>query len=112
MLFYVHAEAGSLTGGVGALVATDSVRLHVYFSGTVQGVGFRYTVSNISRRHRVTGFVRNLSDGRVELVAEGNKMEVFDFFTDIEREMGGYIDRSEKTLDAATNEFPSFRITH
>ena len=92
-------------------MATDSVRLHVYFSGTVQGVGFRYTVSNISRRHRVTGFVRNLSDGRVELVAEGSRMEVFNFFADIEAEMRGYIERTEKTLAAATDEFPSFRIT-
>ena len=92
-------------------MATDSVRLHVYFSGTVQGVGFRYTASNIARRHRVTGFVRNLTDGRVELVAEGSRTEVFDFFADIEEEMRGYIGRSEKTLGAATNEFSSFRIT-
>ena len=43
----------------------------VYYQGRVQGVGFRYAVRSLARRFAVDGFVRNLSDGRVELVAEG-----------------------------------------
>ena len=49
----------------------DCTRRHCYFSGRVQGVGFRYTSRNIAINYDVTGFVRNLPDGRVELVAEG-----------------------------------------
>ena len=85
-------------------------RIHVFFSGSVQGVGFRYTACSTARRHKVAGFVKNLSDGRVELVAEGERLEVFNFVADIEQEMGGYIGRSEKTVSEATNEFPSFKI--
>ena len=47
-------------------------RMTAHFSGTVQGVGFRYTTVNIARRFPdLGGYVKNLSDGRVELVAEG-----------------------------------------
>jgi acylphosphatase len=91
-------------------LAADAVRLHVLFSGTVQGVGFRYTARNVARRHEVTGFVRNLSDGRVEVVAEGEREEVLNFVADIEREMEGYITRAEKALTKSQKEFTSFGI--
>ena len=58
----------------------------------------------------MTGFVKNLSDGRVELVAEGDKLEVFNFVAAIEEDMRGYIVRSETTISEPTNEFPSFKI--
>jgi acylphosphatase len=51
-------------------------RVTVFYSGRVQGVGFRVTVRQIARGFDVTGAVRNLFDGRVELVAEGEKGEV------------------------------------
>jgi len=93
-----------------APVGKNRARLQVCFSGTVQGVGFRYTACNIARRFQVTGFVKNLSDGQVELVAEGDKLEVFNFVAAIEEDMRGYIVRSEKTISEPTNEFPSFKI--
>ena len=49
---------------------------HVYYSGRVQGVGFRFTAAGIARSHGVSGFVSNLSDGRVELTLEGEKRAV------------------------------------
>lgn len=58
-------------------------RLHVIFSGRVQGVGFRYTVTELATRFRVTGLVRNLRDGDVELIAEGNEEELVDFLNQI-----------------------------
>ena len=59
--------------------ASVKKRMHVIFSGRVQGVGFRYTVCHISEPFHVTGFVRNLWDGNVEVVAEGLKEELTDF---------------------------------
>ncbi len=57
----------------------NRARLHVYYSGVVQGVGFRYTVKWLARGFEVTGLVRNLLDGRVELVAEGERPELVAF---------------------------------
>jgi acylphosphatase len=51
-------------------------RLQIYYSGRVQGVGFRYTVKSLALGHEVTGCVRNLPDGQVELVVEGSKDEL------------------------------------
>ena len=58
-------------------------RLTVYFSGTVQGVGFRYTAERLAARFPVAGFVRNLSDGRVEVTAEGEEDVLKDFLKSI-----------------------------
>ena len=49
------------------------VRKHIYFSGQVQGVGFRYSAVNLARPLGVTGWVRNLADGRVEMEAQGSE---------------------------------------
>jgi acylphosphatase len=51
-------------------------RLHVYFSGHVQGVGFRYAVKALSLEFDVTGWVKNLEDGRVDMLAEGDQDEL------------------------------------
>lgn len=51
-------------------------RLRVLFTGGVQGVGFRATTCELARSYDVTGFVRNLPDGRVELEAQGTRGEV------------------------------------
>ncbi len=91
-------------------MAKDRVRLHVYFAGTVQGVGFRYAVRHLASRRPVTGFVRNLPDGRVELVTEGDRQEALGLLGDIEEEMRGYIDRADKTISGVTGEFASFQI--
>ena len=53
--------------------------LHAFFSGSVQGVGFRYTTERIARHFEVTGYVRNLPDGRVEVFAEGGEQTLKDF---------------------------------
>ena len=48
-------------------------QLHILYEGRVQGVGFRYTTKSVANGFEVTGTVRNLTDGRVELVAEGER---------------------------------------
>lgn len=53
--------------------------MRIFYSGNVQGVGFRYAVKSVATGFEVTGTVRNLTDGRVELVAEGEKAELESF---------------------------------
>jgi acylphosphatase len=58
------------------MTASDQVRAHVYISGLVQGVSFRYYTRQEAQRHGVSGWVRNLPDDRVEAVFEGDKAAV------------------------------------
>ena len=83
----------------------------VIYSGRVQGVGFRYTVKSITPGFEITGIVRNLADGRVELIAEGDRAEL-DAFRQTVREsgMGGLIQREEETFGPATGQFRGFEI--
>lgn len=69
----------------------------VYFSGRVQGVGFRYQTLQLAKGFEVSGFVRNLPDGRVHLEAEGEKAEVEAFVAEIEEHLQGYIRKVERT---------------
>ena len=71
----------------------------VYYSGEVQGVGFRATAVSIARRHpAVKGWVRNLGDGRVELLADGPDDAVTDFLQAIRNQMAGRVE-SEDAFD-------------
>ncbi|MFT3786686.1 MAG: acylphosphatase [Tepidisphaeraceae bacterium] len=86
-------------------------RRTVHFSGHVQGVGFRFLVLQMSRRFSVLrGFVRNLSDGRVEMVVEGPDGSITEFIEEVKERMSGYIDSSDERVDPATGEFRSFEI--
>jgi acylphosphatase len=87
-------------------------RLHVLYSGRVQGVGFRYTAKTVATGFEVTGIVRNLADGRVELIAEGLKDELEGFQQAIrESGLGSLIAREDVTWEAAENQFRAFEIT-
>lgn len=90
--------------------AAMPVRRTVHFSGCVQGVGFRYTAESIAARFSVTGFVRNLHDGRVELVAEGSETELDRFQDAVEQALRANIREVSVTNATATGEFTSFRI--
>lgn len=83
----------------------EMVRHTVHFSGRVQGVGFRYTASDVARRYDVAGYVQNLADGRVRLVAEGEAGEVERFIDAVNDALSRYI--RERTVEqaAATGEF-------
>ncbi|UCC29538.1 MAG: acylphosphatase [Phycisphaerales bacterium] len=86
------------------------IRRRVHFSGRVQGVGFRFTTEDIASRFQVTGFVRNLRDGRVELVAEGIEAELDRFQDAIQDALRGYITEANASDSSAVGEFTSFRI--
>jgi acylphosphatase len=83
----------------------------VYYSGQVQGVGFRYTAQRLASRYAVAGYVRNRSDGRVELVAEGEAEEVDAFLGDVARQMAGYVENTSAT-DEAPGGLQGFHIRH
>jgi serine/threonine-protein kinase RsbW len=91
--------------------AEGTVRRTMHFSGKVQGVGFRFNAETIASRFTITGYVRNLLDGCVELVAEGEEPELDRFQKTIEQAMNGHIERAEVSNSPATCEFLSFRIT-
>lgn len=77
----------------------------------MQGVGFRFTVKMLARGFEVTGTVRNLQDGRVELAAEGVKTELEDFRKAIQdSELGSFIRQEEASWADAKNEFRGFEI--
>ena len=61
------------------------ISLQVFYEGHVQGVGFRFTVRHIAKGFDVTGWVRNLPDGRVELQATGDEQEVRAFLDGVAR---------------------------
>ncbi len=92
--------------------ARDMHRRTCYFTGRVQGVGFRYTVKNVALQYRVQGFVKNLPDGRVELVMEGSDPDMDQLVSDVSRRMDGYIKKVDSVDDPATGEFQQFFIRH
>jgi acylphosphatase len=81
----------------------------VVYAGTVQGVGFRYTTRALAQNFAVTGFVRNLPDGNVELVAEGEQAEVQRFLDALDRKMARYI-QERRVMEDAPSGFVDFMI--
>jgi acylphosphatase len=83
----------------------------VFYSGRVQGVGFRYTVQSITPGFEVAGTVRNLDDGRVELIVEGEREEL-DAFRQAIREsgLGRLIQREDEIFGPAAGGFRGFEI--
>lgn len=87
-----------------------SVRKHFYFSGRVQGVGFRYQATRLARSLGLTGYVRNLWDGRVELEAQGEESRVWDLVSALHRQPYISIDDME-TKDMPVKEEQGFQMT-
>ena len=85
-------------------------RLRVLFSGHVQGVGFRFTVRSLARSLRVVGWVRNRSEGGVEVLVEGEEAALADLVARIEGEFQGYIRGKEMEWGTPTGEFTDFGI--
>jgi len=85
-------------------------RLTAIFRGTVQGVGFRWQASRALKGLDVTGYVRNLRDGTVELVVEGTAQSTSEAVARVRDVLGHLISGEHDELSEATGEFPSFGI--
>ena len=85
--------------------------MEIHYAGHVQGVGFRYTVKTVATGFEITGFVRNLSNGQVLLIAEGDRAEL-EAFQHAIREAGldSLIRNEQVTWSDAQNEFKNFEI--
>ncbi len=89
-----------------------SVRQEIHFRGRVQGVGFRWTVQRIAKHFEIVGYVRNLPDGRVQVVAEAEADELDRFVGTIEVEMKAFIADTSVMKTAAIQEFQRFEIRY
>lgn len=81
-----------------------------YFTGHVQGVGFRYTTRHAVSGTSVTGFVRNLPDGRVELVMEGPDSEMDAVIERVQSDLGHGIRHTTCDESPGTGQFHGFEI--
>ncbi|KXU36515.1 acylphosphatase [Cephaloticoccus primus] len=80
----------------------------VYFSGRVQGVGFRYAVLQVAKEFEVAGYVQNLADGRVLLDVEG--AEIAALVEAVGERMHGFVQKTERVADSRPPQFQGFEI--
>jgi len=84
----------------------------ILYRGRVQGVGFRYTAYSLARRLPIAGFVRNLSDGRVELVVEGDETDVDAYLRRLAERMGDNIDGRDVEEQPPDGSYQRFEIRY
>ena len=82
----------------------------VFYSGRVQGVGFRYQTLQVAKGFDVAGYVCNLPDGRVQLEVEGESSEVDAFLDAIGAQLEGYIRKMERSTHRRPSQFNGFAI--
>ena len=82
----------------------------VYFSGHVQGVGFRYSALQVAKEFDVAGFVTNLTDGRVHLEVEGRAVDVTAYIVALEERMHGCVRKVERSARTREPQFRGFTI--
>ena len=86
------------------------LRQRVIFRGRVQGVGFRATTASIARRHPVVGYVKNMPDGSVELVAEAEPAALDQFIADLATTFARYIRQQEAHEVPRDEAFSKFEV--
>lgn len=92
-------------------IALVTHRAHVFYSGRVQGVGFRYTAERLALGLKLAGWVKNLPDGRVELVCEGSKEKIEKLLEEIRQSsLKSVITRALCQWEKPTGEFKDFLI--
>lgn len=84
--------------------------MHVFFSGMVQGVSFRFTAEAIARELKILGWVKNLYDRRVEIVAEQEEEILKLFLEKIEQHFKNYIKKKQISWQDPTDQFIDFEV--
>ncbi len=87
-------------------------QIHVFFAGTVQGVGFRYTVLRMAEHLKLVGWVRNLADGRVEMEAQGAKSDLEELLKRIDARYEGFLRNKIVNWVPITGQYLDFQIQH
>ena len=85
-------------------------RREVLYRGHVQGVGFRYTARGFAQRHGLVGYVQNLPDGRVRMIAEGSPAALDRLLAAIAGEMERFIRDTQIDISPASGEFDQFVV--
>ena len=83
----------------------------IVFSGRVQGVGFRFTAYNSAKRFNLTGYVRNLPDGSVEMIAQGSDNDITTCIDDIKCTLSDYIKNVNIQNIPSKSDYREFKIT-
>ncbi len=93
-------------------IEKSEIRAHVFYSGRVQGVGFRYTAERLALELGLNGFVKNLPDGRVELVCEGPKERAESLLDKIKQNsaLGPHIQKVSCAWGKPTGEYADFHV--
>ena len=86
--------------------------LHVIFKGQVQGVGFRATATRFAHQYKIYGWVKNKSDGTVELLAQGEKEVLSRFLADIKEYFSFYLTDSVENWRSISESYSDFRIVY
>jgi acylphosphatase len=89
---------------------SETATERIIYAGHVQGVGFRYTVRSIARRYPVKGYVKNLTDGSVELVVQARPDAINGLLADVARQFDGNIHHCERRPIQAAETFTTFEI--
>jgi acylphosphatase len=93
-----------------AYTVPDTHHETAFFTGRVQGVGFRYAALQVAREFEVSGYVTNLTDGRVQIEAEGRVDEVAAYLAAVEEKMHGYVRKVDRLTDRRSPQFSGFSI--
>ncbi len=89
----------------------EIVAKHIVFSGSVQGVGFRFTALNTANSYHLTGYVRNLPRGDVEMLIQGEGETIDSCVRDIEASFAGYVRQTEVETATPDPKLKDFKIT-
>jgi acylphosphatase len=84
---------------------------HIIFTGCVQGVGFRFTAFHAANRYQLTGWVRNCTDGGVEMIAQGRPDKIDDCIRDIQESFARYVRETKIEEVPPDPKYKDFKIT-
>jgi acylphosphatase len=97
----------------GYTISMSNIARRMIYGGRVQGVGFRATTRRLATDYPVSGYVKNLDDGSVEVVASGNPVDVANFLAAIDREFAANIyERSEADVFSDSGEPSGFHVRY